>query len=436
MTNDKANSTQQPGKNPGDRPQGECQPCRADCEAFESLVDSGWNVDQVPAAHRERAQKIFSIVRAAAHPHTDDQVAARLVDSTMARLGRSTSESIPGLTPDDEEALDAWQLADHRLNKVPASLRDRAAKIEAIGNLITAVPVASNESQLVGKLIDSTVARLDSDRAARVARGPLPFERAPGKRYKLSDLLSIAAMLTLGTAVIWPIVASGRSHMQQMACRGNLGSVATGMGMYSGDNQDRLPMATASLAGLPWWEVGTPERSNSANLYTLARSQYTTPQTLDCNGNPACRECEMTCQDKDWKSLPAVSYSFRVMFGGKNPMWKAASDVIILSDKSPVVMRAIKGETVYPGENSPNHGGRGQNVLALDGSSRFMTTPIMRSGDNMWLPRGIEAVLSQASKALQPGQRGVVEMRTTKSQMAPIKGIETPADENDSFVGP
>jgi hypothetical protein len=281
------------------------------------------------------------------------------------------------------------------------------------------------------------MARIERDRAAPV-RASIPFEHAASRRYKIGDLLSVAAMLALGAAVIWPIVASGRSNMQQIACRANLGDVATGMGLYSGDNRGTLPMASASLGGSPWWDVGVPQRSNSANLYTLARAKYTQPDALACDGNPHCHQRLMTCQDQDWTNIADVSYSFRIMFGGKNPAWNSPGDVVVLSDKSPVVMRAVRGEIVYPTENSPNHDGRGQNVLTLDGSARFMTSPVTAAGDNIWLPKGIEAALAQIARSLRPGQSGYVEIHgwVGPKRMDPIKGIETPSDEGDSFVGP
>lgn len=414
----------------------ECQPCEADKAAIEALVEQGWALDRVSEQHRARAERICSLLGGIGRGCSDEQSVARLVAKTAARLQQSAASVDYCLTPDDEEALDAWQLAEHRVARVPGSLRDRAAKIEAIGALLTSVPVGSQVSQTA--LVNSTMARLGSERTLKVARGSLSTTGGSLGRFKFSDLVSVAAMLMLGTAVIWPIVASGRSHMQQIACRSNLGDAATGLGLYSGDNRGELPMATASLGGSPWWDVGVPERSNSANLYTLAREKYTRPGVLACGGNPNCKTCESTGNERDWSNLKEVSYSFRIMFGGKNPAWHSPGNVVVLADKSPVVGRAILGQVVYPTENSPNHDGRGQNALNLDGSAKFMTTPITATGDNMWLPRGIELALNQAARSLKPGQSGIVEMQTWMgpNQMEPIKGIETPADENDSFVGP
>jgi hypothetical protein len=411
------------------------QPCQADCAAIDALIEAQWNVKDVPGPMRERAARAFALIHAASHAPTDDQAAARLVDKICDAMERASTPTNYLLTPDDEEAIDAWQLAEHRTTKVPGSLRDRAAKLDAIGALLTSPPAIAGPARSTDQLIDATMARLQH---AQQAGKPRRIEPARIRKFPIGDLVSIAAMLLLGVAVIWPIAASGRSHMQQLACRSNLASVASGLGLYSGDNTGQLPMATASLAGSPWWDVGVPERSNSANLFTLARTEYTTPKALECGGNPNCDSCKLTCDDRDWKNIDQVSYSFRVMFGGKNPTWQSPADVVVLSDKSPVVSRAVRGQVVFPAENSPNHDGRGQNVLTLDGSAKFMTTPVTASGDNMWLPRGIEIALAQLAKSLKPGQSGTIEIKgwVSPNRMEPIKGIETPADERDSFVGP
>lgn len=425
-----------------DKAQRPCHPCEADQAAIDAMVESGWDVLKVDAPKRDRASRAFQILRAAAHPHTDDQTAARMVDATMSRLESSTLDERLALTPNDEEAVDAWLLAEYRVNRVPGSLRERAAKLEAFGQLITSVPGLSASSMSLRPettaLVEATLKRLEAAAPFRTLRVAPPSERSRLRTYKLGDLISVAAVLTLGTAVVWPMVAAGRSRMQQVACRANMGEVATAMGLYAGANRGRLPMATASLAGLPWWEVGTPAKSNSANLYTLARNQYTLPETLACDGNPGCRARVMTAQDMDWQSLNAVSYSFRVMFGGRNPRWEDPSRVVVLADKSPVVRRAVRGQVIFPTENSPNHGGLGQNVLTLDGSAKFLQTPMTADGDNIWLPRGLETALAEYTRRLRPGQTGLMQVSTWQgpTRTEPIKGIETPEDERDSFVGP
>ena len=148
------------------------QPTDADKAAIEALVASNWNLDLVPAPLRPRAAQALRVLRLAGHVSTDDQAAARLVDSTLSRFDHASLPRTFELTPDDEEALDAWLLADHRVSRVPGSLRDRAAKIEALGSLLTSVP-ADSWSPSVATLIDSTLARVDADRAGKSAHALL-----------------------------------------------------------------------------------------------------------------------------------------------------------------------------------------------------------------------------------------------------------------------
>ena len=43
----------------------------------------------------------------------------------------------------------------------------------------------------------------------------------------------------------------------------------------------------------------------------------------------------------------------------------------------------------FNGRQSLNHGGRGQNVLATDGSCEWIVQPLYGQNDYIWLPRGV-----------------------------------------------
>ena len=92
-----------------------------------------------------------------------------------------------------------------------------------------------------------------------------------------------------------------------------------------------------------------------------------------------------------------------------------------MSDRSPVVLRTVRGIAIDPRENSPNHAGRGQQVLLSDGSAFWLTTPMVTSRDNLWLPRPIEDAI-----------------RRLRGQAPPdtLSGHESPASLQDAFVGP
>ena len=50
----------------------------------------------------------------------------------------------------------------------------------------------------------------------------------------------------------------------------------------------------------------------------------------------------------------------------------------------------------------------------------------------------LSAAFREVAKSLKPGQSGTIEIKgwVSPNRMEPIKGIETPADDRDSFVGP
>jgi len=224
----------------------------------------------------------------------------------------------------------------------------------------------------------------------------------------------------LGFSVV-ALALKNISHRGQGAsCLNHFRTTASAMSAYAGTHRDQLPMATASLGGGRWWNVD-PERptSNSANLFELARGSYTDVSTLSCPGNRHAPTVMWDENARDWRSIQEVSYSYQIMFGPERPRWTPTQRAVVLTDRSPVVLRAYRGERVDPEANSPNHNGKGQHMLFTDGSAEWARSPVMEDGDNIWLPRAIERVLEGA----RGGRIG-------------LEGTETPDSAMDVFVGP
>jgi hypothetical protein len=211
--------------------------------------------------------------------------------------------------------------------------------------------------------------------------------------------------------------------------------------MYTGDNHDAFPMSTAMYGG-SWMNVGTtPDRSNSSNLFTLAKSGYTKLRELACPGNP-CAVTQPAAPDAtDWHSLPEVSYSYYVMFGQARPTPVSNPRTVILADKSPVVVRSATNDTVpFPEENSPNHGGKGQWALRADGTSTWLTSPKDR-GDNIWLSHQQQEVwetvvvprLGEIARLAPKDARALI---ITVQGRPLMQGNELPESATDSMLGP
>src|SRR5690606_33034858 len=157
----------------------------------------------------------------------------------------------------------------------------------------------------------------------------LPAARRRGLGVRLADLASVAAVVLIGAGLVLPVLSAVREQARRAACLTNLGSTASAMSSYAHSNRDSLPMATASLGGGHWWDVGSPRSSNSANLYTLARDGYVTLATLACPGNPSAPTRVPSPDARDWRRLEEISYSYQIMFGPR-PAWNGPHRVVIL----------------------------------------------------------------------------------------------------------
>jgi hypothetical protein len=400
----------------------------ADAQAVDALVAAEFDATRVPESTRSRAMQAQQLFAALDTPVKIDP---SLVDLTLARLMRTPAfAGEASLCADDVEALDAYVAAEFRVAKVPQSLRPRAERVEALGQLISHTRTTS---QAGPALVERTMRRVAAAKADNLE--PIPLRASGGFRF--ADLISVAAVLLLGVAVLWPVLSTMRTYQQRGACAANLGTIASAMGSYAADNRAALPMATASYGGT-WLDVGSsPERSNSSNLYTLAREGYTKLRTLACSGN-ACAVTQPAAPDaKDWRSLPEVSYSYYIMFGNARPNADTSPRTIILADRSPVVIRAFTKQAIpCPEENSPNHGGRGQWALRANGTAVWLTGS-KDNGDNIWLSRQQQqvwdSIVPQLPALMRQAPKGTKGFIIT----APImQGNELPDSTNDSFLGP
>lgn len=375
-----------------------------DAAALDALLEHGLNIDD-PELASTRVGRLLALLGT---PVAGEDQA--LADVTVVRALRA-GEAV--LTAQDAEALDAWVMHGYDAGRVPGKLRERAKKLEALAQAASTGEVGGDRADLVERTLGRVQETIDAE-GERMRVRPSVWSR-----FRLADVVSVAAMLLIGASVVMPAMSAVRSQQQQSACAGNMLATAGAMGLYAGSNQESLPMATAGFGGR-WIDVGTPGRSNSANLYTLVRTGHEQLDQLACPGNPNAKRGEADPGARDWSSLPEVSYSYQIMAGWR-PAWENGADgrrVVVLADRSPVIMRAVAHRLIDPLGGSPNHGERAQHVLFNDGSTEWTSTPELENGDNIWLPRAIERVLDQ----LRTGERR-------------IEGRELPA-QHDVFLGP
>ncbi|KAA0216925.1 MAG: hypothetical protein DYG94_02585 [Leptolyngbya sp. PLA3] len=385
----------------------------ADAQALDALIEAGFDAEAVEPVLRERARKVAQILGLLDCPieSRDTDLVAGTINLLRQRAHAAPAPE-PVLSSADADALDSWIMSYGDLSRVPSAVRERAGVHEALRMLVTQTPVPGGSSR--EDLIERTLARLDGaieEQAGRMRLGPR-------RGLRLADIISVAAVLLLGASVMLPVLSSLRSEARRSLCAANLGRVAEAMGIYAGSNNSALPMATAGFGGGSWIDVGSrPERSNSANLYMLVRGQYARLADLACPGNPTAPTREVG-NAHDWRRIEEVSYSYQVQDGRPERLWGLEASRPIIADRSPVVLQIVRRDPIVPESRSPNHGSSGQHVLRTDGSTTWIKSPVLESGDNIWLPRAVE--------------EAVAKIR----QYYGMNGNEVPAGVDDVLLGP
>jgi len=365
----------------------------ADQDALDALVEAGFDPSRLsgPAAPRSRRiASILGLLDVRSLPPAINPAPPRV--SNDARAEADSARAWPALTRADAEALDALMDANWRLDEVSPAMRARCGAVaEALG-LIEPPP----------ELIDDADARSLGERTANLIQGVASQSRALGetastsrrlRAFRLSDLVSAAAAVLIGLSLIWPMatrVADGARRAQTQADFSNAG---LGFTLYAGDHRDEMPAAPSVAGWTPgrvWWDVGTPKRSHSANLFILAREGYVSLEHLASPGNKFAPVRLDLSELHDWRQPEEVSYSYRLFIGQRPPQWSGLGRAIVISDRSPVVARARRGERLDPSANSLNHRGAGQFVLRADRSVEWLSTPLTDGGDNIWLPASLE----------------------------------------------
>ena len=291
-----------------------------------------------------RMRGLLSLLEPAALTHD-----AALVDATMARVLRSrrAAKLDPELAPADGAALDALVGNGWNAEILAGATGERARRIQkalaGVGEMRTGGV----------SLVDATLARVQAEIDRRSASMSVAVESARSAaraRFTLSDVVSLAAMLVFGLGVLWPMAASWRESARLAACADKLAKSGSAVEMYARDNRGQMAIAAAGycsasstsysaagFSGGPWWQVGDPEHSHSANLFTLARTGYASLSELSCLGNPSALTHGDARAMQDWHSLDEISFSYQLP-ARSTMVWGLTGNgrVVVLTDKSPV----------------------------------------------------------------------------------------------------
>jgi hypothetical protein len=276
------------------------------------------------------------------------------------------------LSAADQRVLDALVecgFDPEALEAMPPDGQKRAQAVLSLFGLLRDYPVDDADPTLT----HATLARIDrheDERAARLTFQAVQAEGSAGRRafpIRVPDFISVAAVLLIAAAVLFPVVGRVRQASIDARCADNMRALGTAFAQYAGDFDGAAPVAAAGFASFGW-----DGRHNLLNLKPLLQGGY-------------CRQGHLNCPGHHDEF--SGSYSYQCQDPGLPVYWNLGGLLVVLGDRNPLVDAAMIGQIMPALSISINHGGRGQNVLRNDGAVLWLRQPTIDS-DNIWLPHG------------------------------------------------
>jgi hypothetical protein len=285
----------------------------------------------------------------------------------------------PALSEADQHAVDA--LIEHGFD-VEAAKRAHpaeAARIDAAYGLLTRAVDGYPTEAPDPALVDLTLARIEREESAREDRMKLAQRGSPTLgRGRWSDFIAVACVAVLAVSIGLPLATRMRAQSQIAGCADNLRALGLGLSNYHNDFKSR-PIAAGfapDLFGRASWDG----YDNSRHMDLLHQLKYCSPDCASCRNN----------DERD-------GYASQVVSERADGRWLLQNRVPLVADRNPLVPRTAAGGRIQfqALDNSPDHGGRGENVLFGDLSVSFENLPVLLIQltpneparlENIWLP--------------------------------------------------
>jgi hypothetical protein len=291
------------------------------------------------------------------------------------------------LDPDTHREVEAYVQgnpdAQHRLELLRRALQPLAADADeeepppGLG-MRTLGYIARNQCRQAGNAPEAAPTNLDSPAWLSIrAPQPRPSQRlGPGRSWwRRADVLVAAVLLIAVFGTVVSLLPGLWTRQQIYACQNNLRLFHQALMAYSDHHGGAFPKVEAD-----------PPRNVAAVFVPILHDSGVLPNevTVNCPANGARRPAPVSLaqfealrreQPEEFNRVVhglAGCYAYPLGYGEPGAHFGLRADdddhLPILADVPPIV----SGRSVGPG-NSPNHSGRGQNVLSIDGHVRFST---------------------------------------------------------------
>lgn len=227
----------------------------------------------------------------------------------------------------------------------------------------------------------------DSVTIMRLPKAPAPPRPAWNwATWKIADLFVAAGVMVVAGMVAFPTIRHAWLVQREISCSNNLRNVGLWANDYAMRNRGYYP----KVGGL-----GSSDVAANFPLVLKENGYFPDGSHPFCSEPPPASVTNRAEVDRLVKQDPVKfhwaarkiggSYSYNMGYRDANgnlitPHRKDGDNFPLVADRGPRTLGVVN-----PHGNSPNHGGRGQNVLQAGGNVRFVTTRNTPEGDDIFL---------------------------------------------------
>jgi prepilin-type processing-associated H-X9-DG protein len=266
-------------------------------------------------------------------------------------------------------------------------------RLEALRRALAPLRADADEFEPPAGLAERTLARVAATAGGELPHAPRPVNRAAASgrpAWRRADVLVAASVLIVAAGLGLSLLFRLREGHDVLACQNNLREFFIALKTYSEQHRGDFPDVA---------HAAQPPRNVAGLVVPILASEGELPRDANVRcpscGAPAAPagtlEQVLKMSDEEFgQECVRLGYAYSLGYRDQGGRYRGprfdpeqpSAEIPLMSDRPPMDLRVV---------NSPNHGGRGQNVLFMDGHVRFCThRAVGVGGDDIFVNRDNE----------------------------------------------